>query len=164
MTKKRIRALYFRTLCFDSALLCIVVFFLYITRIFVVSDGSSKTPSFHLPVVPRKLPVLTTLEKHNRPLVLHSKECDQSSSLWIYSPFSSQLSPLLLTYHLLELRVDKGNSNASAGLVRPADDGHLGDYISYVLLHVLVDILNTFSHLKRRQRNITKRIIYCFSK
>lgn len=52
--------------------------------------------------------------------------------------------------------MDKGNSNASAGLVRPADDGHLGDYISYVLLHVLVDILNTFSYLKRRQRKLQR--------
>lgn len=107
---------------------------------------------------------LTTLEKHNRPLVLHSKECDQSSSLWIYAPFSSQLSLLLLTCHLLELRVDKGNSNASAGLIRPAADGHLGDYISCALLHVLVDILNIFSYLKRWQRNIIKRNIYCLSK
>lgn len=114
---------------------------------------------------PENCLVLTTLKKYNRPLVLHSKESDQSSSLWIYASFSSQFSPpLLLTCHLLELRVDKGNSNASAGLVRPASDGHLGDYISCALLHVLVDLLNTFSYLKRWQRNITKRNICCFSK
>lgn len=57
------------------------------------------------------------VEKHNRPVALHSKECDRCASFWTYAPFSSQLSPLLSTCHLLEFRVETGNSNVSVGLL-----------------------------------------------
>lgn len=48
--------LYFRTLCFNSALIWIACFISDVTRIFVVSDGSSKSPLFNLPAVTGKLP------------------------------------------------------------------------------------------------------------
>lgn len=35
----------------------LLVFFLLVSRVFVISDGSSKSPLFYLPAVPRKLPV-----------------------------------------------------------------------------------------------------------
>lgn len=152
--------LYFGNFCFNSALLWISCFL------------STQKPGFLLLVMVRLRVLYSTclqypenclffimLKKHNRSLVLHSKECDQSSSRWTYAPFSSQLSPLLLTCHLPELRVDTGNSNAAAGLVGPAADDQLGDYISWALFHVLVYILNILSDLKRWQRTVTKRNI-----
>lgn len=41
----------------------LLVFFLHVTRNFVVSDGSSKSPSFHLPAVPGKPPVFDYVGK-----------------------------------------------------------------------------------------------------
>lgn len=51
------RVRHFGTLCFNLALLALFVFFLHVIRIFVVTHGSSKSPSFHMPAVSRKLPV-----------------------------------------------------------------------------------------------------------
>ena len=46
--------LYFGTSCFNSALFAFLFFFTHVIRIFVISDGSSKSPSFHLPAVGKK--------------------------------------------------------------------------------------------------------------
>lgn len=41
----------------------LLVFFLLVSRVFVGGDGSSKSPLFYLPAVPKKLPVFYHDEK-----------------------------------------------------------------------------------------------------
>lgn len=79
--------------------------------------------------------------------------------LGLMPPFSSQLSLLPMTCHLLEFRVEARNSNVSAGLVSQLLMTNLETTFLWAWFHVLVGILNIFSYLKRWQRKVTKRNI-----
>lgn len=138
--------LYFGTSRFNSALFAFLFFFSHVIRIFVISDVSSKSPSFHVPAIPRKLCFwscwkgtigLWSSTARNVFGVLHFGLMPPSVASCRHCCWPAR--------HLLEFGVETRNSNVPAGLVKPAADDQTGDYVPWALFHVLVNILNILS-------------------